>query len=201
MPYKDPEKKKQWRQLHQKEWYHKTRNTPKGKARYKRQYEKQQAHLKANPRTPEQKELRRQREADWKENRMSRKTALKKGWTTHLKNSENESKKSNRRQNLIEFDEWATLVQDKCFYCDVLPPKPSKINGIDRLDNQKGYFMGNIITACWPCNKIKSRYSVEEFVTVCLSVSFNLLNKAEVDGTMFKVRFPNGKNLCWDMKS
>lgn len=36
------------------------------------------------------------------------------------------------------------------------------LNGIDRLDNSKGYIEGNIKSCCWDCNGLKRQYSLED---------------------------------------
>ena len=55
------------------------------------------------------------------------------------------------------FDDHLT---DYCFYCGTVP-KP--LNGIDRVDNSKGYVIGNTVTACKQCNYAKHDYSRAEF--------------------------------------
>lgn len=64
------------------------------------------------------------------------------------------------------------LTKQPCFYCGELPS--SRIsgkgyngeyvyNGIDRLDNNKGYVEGNVVTSCVECNKAKGTRSQQEF--------------------------------------
>lgn len=38
------------------------------------------------------------------------------------------------------------------------------INTIDRVDNDLGYYVDNCVTACWPCNRMKSSLSKKEFL-------------------------------------
>lgn len=52
------------------------------------------------------------------------------------------------------------LVTDLCFYCHA---EPSPFNGIDRVDNARGYEYGNVVTACWWCNRAKGTQTREQF--------------------------------------
>lgn len=39
-----------------------------------------------------------------------------------------------------------------------------KINGVDRLDSTKGYFLANCVAACKRCNQGKNNMTVREFL-------------------------------------
>jgi hypothetical protein len=54
------------------------------------------------------------------------------------------------------------LVLDSCFYCG-LPPNP--INGIDRVDNTRGYSINNVVTACKQCNWAKVDLTQRDFIS------------------------------------
>ncbi|KKM82442.1 hypothetical protein LCGC14_1319520 [marine sediment metagenome] len=65
------------------------------------------------------------------------------------------------------------ITKENCFYCGVEPAqirKPSKsngvyvYNGIDRMDNTKGYTEDNCVTCCGRCNRAKDTMPFEEFV-------------------------------------
>jgi len=53
------------------------------------------------------------------------------------------------------------LVTDACYYCGELP---APTNGIDRVDNARGYVISNVVTACFRCNSSKSSGSREAFL-------------------------------------
>lgn len=58
------------------------------------------------------------------------------------------------------------LTNCKCFYCGKTPyQKQGKIkyNGIDRIENEKGYIVGNVVSCCGKCNKAKGTMSFHEF--------------------------------------
>ena len=43
--------------------------------------------------------------------------------------------------------------------------KPFPTNGIDRMNNNIGYEISNVVPCCSVCNKMKSSLSKEEFLT------------------------------------
>jgi len=64
------------------------------------------------------------------------------------------------------------FIQD-CYYCGRPPQKVTttawgdefKHNGIDRIDNSKGYELDNCVTCCYLCNLSKHTDSKQEFIT------------------------------------
>lgn len=72
-----------------------------------------------------------------------------------------------------EFKKWFDIeIKDGvCFYCQqkLDPSAPYQLNGvtIDRMDNTKGYEIGNIVLACRRCNIIKgSWFSFEDMIEI-----------------------------------
>lgn len=72
----------------------------------------------------------------------------------------------------ITQDEFYEIAKQDCNYCGDPPvekrgPKewnPSiYLNGIDRVDNNKGYVKGNCVACCKQCNRAKDIMSVDEF--------------------------------------
>lgn len=73
-------------------------------------------------------------------------------------------------------DELDTLFSGKCFYCDSPPSNkiraktphgPLQVfvyNGIDRVDNKRGYVIDNVVSACNICNRAKGDMSQQEFM-------------------------------------
>ena len=43
-------------------------------------------------------------------------------------------------------------------------------NGIDRLDNSKGYEKENTVTCCGICNKMKLTLTLKEFIEQCSQI-------------------------------
>lgn len=70
-------------------------------------------------------------------------------------------------------DHIQTLGQMNCFYCGREPsntrsaqrsPRQTSYNGIDRVDNQRGYIFGNVLPCCRFCNRAKRDYPLEIFI-------------------------------------
>lgn len=60
------------------------------------------------------------------------------------------------------------LLTDNCYYCG---SSPLPCNGIDRVDNARGYESDNVVTACLQCNIGKNDYTREEFLDWTLRVA------------------------------
>lgn len=87
--------------------------------------------------------------------------------------------------SLVEFEE---LTKGLCHYCNIEPnqefysgghksPHSKYIyNGIDRLDNTKGYSIDNCKSCCGTCNKMKMDLNREDFIKKILQIA-NQLNK------------------------
>lgn len=82
-------------------------------------------------------------------------------------------------------DEFKKLIFDNCGYCGAKPLNKSKnrygngdviYNGIDRINNDIGYEIGNCITCCKNCNRAKFKMSHQEFIDWI----FNIYNKLNV---------------------
>jgi hypothetical protein len=65
----------------------------------------------------------------------------------------------------LTVDQCYKLFTDNCFYCGIEPRQITTItnkssefvyNGIDRLDNLKGYELDNVVTCCKWCNRWKN---------------------------------------------
>ena len=52
------------------------------------------------------------------------------------------------------------LVTDNCYYCLA---STDPVNGIDRVDNSRGYEEDNVVTCCFTCNHAKSAMSLQQF--------------------------------------
>ena len=61
--------------------------------------------------------------------------------------------------------------QKPCYYCGT----EIKTIGLDRVDNNKGYVIGNIVACCTNCNLAKSTLTKEEFFDHFICLGKNLL--------------------------
>lgn len=76
-------------------------------------------------------------------------------------------------------DEFEMLINLACFYCGDLPAERTLTshkqrivcNGIDRVDNSKGYLRENCVPACKTCNVAKARLSQQAFITHCKKIA------------------------------
>lgn len=100
----------------------------------------------------------------------SHKAKLKEG--TGIRNMYIAYKSGAARRNFefnLTFEQFETLVCQDCAYCGVEPSLRNQgkvvwiCNGIDRVDNSKGYTLDNCVTACAICNQAKGTLTLEEF--------------------------------------
>lgn len=70
----------------------------------------------------------------------------------------------------INIEQFKSLIKSNCFYCGLIPSSYHKYrtqtiiyNGIDRVDNSKGYVEGNVVPCCKDCNFSKHDNSLEHF--------------------------------------
>jgi hypothetical protein len=43
-------------------------------------------------------------------------------------------------------------------------------NGIDRVDNDKGYISDNCVPCCWKCNNMKNTMKQKDFINHIISI-------------------------------
>lgn len=87
---------------------------------------------------------------------------------------------------LTEFD-FFILISDACYYCETKDSNTKKFqdktftyNGIDRLDNKKGYVWHNVVTCCKKCNVAKAEMNKEQFVVHILDIYYSLKNRGMI---------------------
>jgi len=88
----------------------------------------------------------------------------------------NQRKGNAKRRSLIfriTKEEFMEFWNTSCGYCG------SKVNGVclDRVDNTKGYIMGNVVQCCKWCNVMKLDKTVKEFLDHCRKVVAKNENK------------------------
>ena len=76
-------------------------------------------------------------------------------------------------------EQFHIICQQNCFYCGIEPAQSFPggwtkkdgsrdyyvYNGIDRLNNDNGYHMHNVVAACVICNYAKGKKTIDEFAT------------------------------------
>ncbi|WP_037547415.1 hypothetical protein [Spirochaeta lutea] len=66
--------------------------------------------------------------------------------------------KANDREFELTKEQFDRLSTGNCYYCNVEGP-----NGIDRIDNSKGYSIENCVSCCKHCNYVKGNLSIKLF--------------------------------------
>ena len=67
-------------------------------------------------------------------------------------------------------EQYDTLRQGNCTYCGRMCTE-THTNGIDRVDNTRGYILDNCVSCCGSCNIAKGTMNVEEFINKCVSIN------------------------------
>lgn len=105
----------------------------------------------------------------------------------HYINYKRSAKSRNLEFNLSKLD-FIKMTQQNCFYCNAIPIEkkfvktangPAIINGIDRINNNKGYLLDNCVPCCTKCNLAKHILSTKDFFDLVKSIYLhhNLGNK------------------------
>lgn len=83
-------------------------------------------------------------------------------------------KKHARTKNVsweLTKDEAYKLFKSNCYYCGIEPVNHKwkgykegfRYNGLDAVDNTKGYYIGNVVPCCKKCNEVKKAMTLREF--------------------------------------
>lgn len=84
--------------------------------------------------------------------------------------------KKRGRDFKLDKERFAELVLSSCHYCG---GADDPINGIDRVDNEKGYIEGNVVPCCKTCNYRKREADYNEFVAWARRVTEHLSNSID----------------------
>jgi len=77
-----------------------------------------------------------------------------------------------QRSFVLTIEEFKKLIFSNCYYCNekhsnyIKDPKSDLIleyNGIDRINNNRGYEIDNVVPCCKKCNSMKSYRTLEQF--------------------------------------
>lgn len=110
-------------------------------------------------------------------------TLIHRIWKTYLANA--------RRKNLdflLSKADFSRLILWPCHYCGDLPSREFFrkdqfgyrsifVNGVDRLDNMKGYTKENSVSCCVVCNRGKSTMDLSEWLTYLQRIAENFDKK------------------------
>lgn len=62
----------------------------------------------------------------------------------------------------LTMEHFTSLISKPCYYCN--HQKEGEANGIDRMDNEKGYIIDNCLPCCEMCNRMKHVYHFDFFL-------------------------------------
>jgi len=80
---------------------------------------------------------------------------------------------------MLSYEQYTNITSQPCSYCGLEPQRlsyPSKtlssclFTGIDRVDNNRGYWMDNVVPACFNCNQAKHTKTYDEFMAWIIRV-------------------------------
>jgi hypothetical protein len=69
----------------------------------------------------------------------------------------------------IIWEKWPYMCLQPCEYCGIEALSYEKsegwpnVNGIDRIDSNRGYTLDNVVTCCGTCNRMKMDHTQQEF--------------------------------------
>lgn len=75
----------------------------------------------------------------------------------------------------LTFDQFLEIRSGNCTYCN--GPLPESCGGLDRIDNDKGYLLDNIVACCRRCNLSKHSMNQIEFREWVTKVYTSWVNK------------------------
>ena len=72
----------------------------------------------------------------------------------------------------LTFEKFFKIIKSNCDYCGIEPCNSQKkkgkerffFNGVDRIDSNIGYVLGNVVAACGTCNIAKKNATREDFI-------------------------------------
>jgi len=66
-------------------------------------------------------------------------------------------------------EQFGKIILQSCIYCGE-PSTEGNLNGVDRIDNSKGYSVDNCAPCCGWCNKMKLAKTKKEFIAQCKKI-------------------------------
>jgi len=99
------------------------------------------------------------------------------GYKSAIKRIKRDAKRGGRDFD-IPYEQFKKLCQQECHYCGS-PPSNAMIyrgknsfttrhffySGLDRLDNNVGYYMSNVVPCCIICNRAKNSMTYKDFIS------------------------------------
>ena len=95
-------------------------------------------------------------------------------WRSYIQQAEKRGHKFNLSQ-----EEFRSITSQNCYYCDTEPKQIKSgityngdyvYNGIDRVDNNIGYIIKNVVPCCGYCNTRKGDMSATEIINMAKKI-------------------------------
>ena len=71
----------------------------------------------------------------------------------------------------LELKDTSGLILSDCYYCGKPSQEGIKIHGLDRVENDRGYHLDNVVPCCYDCNIAKHANTQEDFIEMCKRVA------------------------------
>jgi len=106
----------------------------------------------------------------------------------------------------LSFEEFIKLTTMSCYYCGVEPSnihkkrkKSYRYNGVDRVDNSKGYVLDNCVPCCSTCNYAKRTMTKDQFLTWVKRIYINQYRKVTdmTPGQLIDLLFTTDYKCWW----
>jgi hypothetical protein len=98
----------------------------------------------------------------------------------------------------IDFAISKTVFQDliikPCFYCGYV--KEGEVNGLDRLDNNKGYLQENLMPSCTTCNLLKGTQHPQEFIDKMTAIHTYSTDKTPIRSDIVEIWQTTYRSKC-----
>jgi len=81
---------------------------------------------------------------------------------------------------LITIDDYNNITKSNCYLCGKDYSNTHK-NGIDRIDNSKGYLLDNVKCCCGECNYMKRDYKLDDVINRLLLINKNHISNLVIN--------------------
>jgi len=71
----------------------------------------------------------------------------------------------------LELKDTSGLILSDCYYCGKPSQEGIKVHGLDRVKNDRGYHLDNVVPCCYDCNIAKHANTQEDFIEMCKRVA------------------------------
>jgi hypothetical protein len=113
-------------------------------------------YMKVYNQKPARKKKHRQQSAERYETKEGRDYEYAKARTPEIRFAHGRHNAGKRgKEWLISFEEYCEIIKEKCYACNVTVVTSG--SGLDRISNDRGYEVGNVLSCCSTCNRRRSK--------------------------------------------